>query len=76
MPFCLLVIVHGTDLAWLAFTSGERSRAVLGLPMRWIIKSTQPLGTLLLIAGTTVFARNGLFLLGGEPHPAPAGGEA
>ena len=77
VPFCLVVIVYGTELAWIAFTSDERSRAALGLPMRWIIKSTLPLGALLLLlAGTTAFVRNVLFLLGREPHPAPAGGEA
>lgn len=44
VPFCLVVIVYGIDLAWLAFKSGERSRAAMGLPMRWIIKSAPPLG--------------------------------
>lgn len=77
VPFCLVVIVYGSHLAWLAYASGERSRAALGLPMRWIIKSTLPLGTfLLLLAGTSVFARNVLYLLGREPRPAPRGEEA
>ena len=77
VPFCLVVIVYGSQLAWLAYVSDERSRAALGLPMRWIIKSTLPLGSfLLLLAGTTVFVRNLLFLLGREPHLAPAGREA
>lgn len=77
VPFCLVVIVYGSDLAWMSFTSGERSRAALGLPMRWIIKSTLPLGAvLLLLAGTSVFVRNVLFLLGHEGRPAPRGEEA
>lgn len=77
VPFCLVVIVYGSDLAWMAFSSGERSRAALGLPMRWIIKSTLPIGTfLLLLAGTSVFVRNVRFLLGREPRPAPRGEEA
>ena len=77
VPFCLVVIVYGSQLAWIGFVSDERSRAALGLPMRWIIKSTLPLGSLLLLlAGTSVFVRNVLFLLGREPRPAPAGGEA
>jgi TRAP-type mannitol/chloroaromatic compound transport system permease small subunit len=77
VPFCLVVIVYGGQLAWLAYVADERSRAALGLPMRWIIKSALPLGgLLLLLAGTTVFARNALFLLGREPRPAPAGREA
>ena len=77
VPFCLVVIVYGSDLVWMSFSSGESSRAALGLPMRWIIKSTLPLGTfLLLLAGTSVFVRNMLFLLGREPRPAPRGEEA
>lgn len=77
VQFCLVVIVYGSQLAWLAYVSDERSRAALGLPMRWIIKSTLPLGTfLLLLAGTTVFVRNLFFLLGREPHLAPARREA
>ena len=74
VPFCLVVIIYGSELAWLAFVSGEKSRAALGLPMRWIIKSSLPLGAfLLLLAGTTVFLRNVLFLVGRESQPAPRG---
>lgn len=72
VPFCLMVIFYGTELAWMAYDSGERSRAALGLPLRWIVKSALPLGgVLLLLAGTTVFARNVLFLRGREAQPAP-----
>lgn len=72
VPFCLVVVIHGSELALMAYATGEKSRAAMGLPMRWIIKSTLPLGALLLlVAGTCAFARNILYLLGQEPRPAP-----
>ena len=59
LPFCLIIIYLGTLAAWDAFALGERSRAALGLPHRWIIKSTIPLGAfLLLLAGVVVTLRN------------------
>ncbi|WP_193367920.1 TRAP transporter small permease subunit [Pelagibius marinus] len=74
VPFCLVVVAYGSELAAMAFTTGERSRAAMGLPMRWIIKSTLPFGALiLLLAGSCAFGRNVLFLLGEEPRPAPGG---
>src|SRR5690606_23260234 len=52
LPFCLAIIYFGAQSAWDAFHSAERSRAALGLPHRWIIKSTIPIGgILLLLAG-------------------------
>jgi len=72
VPFCLVVVVYGSELALMSFATDERSRAAMGLPMRWIIKSTLPFGALvLLLAGSCAFARNILFLLGEEPRPAP-----
>ena len=68
VPFCLLLIVYGGEFALGAFATGERSRAGLGLPMRWIIMSTLPLGgLLLLLAGLSIAVRNGAFLLGRAP---------
>lgn len=59
LPFCLAIIYFGTQSAWDAFVSAERSRAALGLPHRWIIKSTVPIGgLLLLLAGLAVTARS------------------
>jgi len=72
VPFCLVVVIYGSELALMSFITDERSRAAMGLPMRWIIKSTLPFGALvLLLAGSCAFARNILFLLGEEPRPAP-----
>lgn len=59
VPFCLIIIWYGYLDAWGAFQDGESSRAALGLPHRWIIKSTLPLGALFLLAASTVvFFRN------------------
>lgn len=59
LPFSLIVLYLGTIPAWDAFILGERSRAPLGLPYRWIIKSMIPIGALLLLlAGLVVTFRN------------------
>ncbi len=64
LPFCLVIIYFGTDAAWRAFESGERSGASLGLPHRWIIKSTIPIGfSLLLMAGITIVVKNAALLM-------------
>jgi len=74
VPFCLVIVVYGSELAAMAFTTGERSRAAMGLPMRWVIKSTLPCGALiLLLAGSCALVRNILFLRAEEPRPAPDG---
>ena len=68
VPFCLLLIVYGGELALGALATGEHSRAALGLPMRWIIMSTLPFGgLLLLLAGLSIAVRNGAYLLGRAP---------
>ncbi len=67
VPFCLIITWYGYLDAWGAFQDGEGSRAALGLPHRWIIKSTLPLGALfLLAAGTVVFHRNLDFIRSGD----------
>ena len=59
LPFCILLVYLGTANAWAAFWLGERSPAALGLPSRWIVKSTFPIGALLLLlAGAVVTSRN------------------
>lgn len=59
LPFCLALIGSGTLAAWDAFLIGETSRAAMGLPGRWVIKSTVPLGgALLLAAGCVLTVRN------------------
>ena len=77
VPFCMVLIVHGGELALNALATTERARAPLGLPMRWIIKSTLPVGgLLLLLAGLSIAIRNAMFLAGRAAGPAPAGAEA
>lgn len=71
VPFCMILIVHGGELALNSFVENERARAPLGLPMRWIIKSCLPVGgILLLLAGLSVATRNAMFLVGRSPAPA------
>jgi TRAP-type mannitol/chloroaromatic compound transport system permease small subunit len=76
VPFCMMLIVHGGELALNSFVTTERARAPLGLPMRWIIKSALPMGSLLLLlAGLSVAIRNAMFLAGRAAGTAPASGE-
>lgn len=76
VPFCMMLIVHGGEIALESFATMERARAPLGLPMRWIIKSALPIGgLLLLLAGLSVAIRNAMFLAGRAAGPAPASGE-
>lgn len=59
MPCCVALVYFGGLGAWDAFITGERSRAGLGLPWRWIVKSTIPIGGLLLFsAGLVITARS------------------
>jgi len=65
LPYCALVIFYSVEFAWSSYVQGEGSASMTGLPHRWIIKSTLPLGFLLLaLAGTIALIRNGLLLFG------------
>lgn len=76
IPFCLMLILHGGELALNSFVENERARSPLGLPMRWIIKSSLPVGgLLLLLAGLSVAIRNTMFLVGRAPSPVPVSAE-
>jgi len=58
-PFSLALIYFGAGFAWKAFLVDEGSRAALGLPHRWIIKSMLPIGgVLLLLAGVILTRRS------------------
>lgn len=77
VPFCLLLIIYGGQFALRAFEIGERSRAALGLPMRWLIMSSLPAGgLLLLLAGLSIAARNAAFILAGTTDASPNVGKA
>lgn len=49
LPLSLLLLLAGGEQAWIAFASGERSAAAMGLGQRWIVKSLMPAGGLLLL---------------------------
>lgn len=74
LPFCLALIGSGTVAAVDAFLIGESSRAAMGLPGRWIIKSTVPLGGLLLLAAGGVLTVRNLRMLRTLHAQAPASG--
>lgn len=58
-PFCLVLIYYGIDFTYRSWMASEISSSATGLPYRWLIKSTIPLGAaVLLIAGASVFLRN------------------
>lgn len=48
IPFALVIIWFGGRMTWLSYFQGEGSRAALGLPYRWIVKATLPIGAFLL----------------------------
>jgi len=74
LPISAILIYHGADSALTAFLGGETPEAFSGLPIQWVVKSTVPIGYLLLfLSGTCVMTRNFLFLIGEEPAPAPQG---
>ena len=55
LPFVIAMIIHGFDFTYHSWNLSERSDAPLGLPYRWIIKSTFPISMALL--GIAVLAR-------------------
>lgn len=58
-PFCFVVIYYGIELTHRSWLIGEISSSATGLPYRWLIKASIPLGTLvLLIAGIAMLLRS------------------
>jgi len=59
IPFCLVVIHFGAELTHRSWLKGEISSSATGLPFRWLIKSTVPIGmsVLLLSAFSVLFRR-------------------
>ncbi|MEZ5936233.1 MAG: TRAP transporter small permease subunit [Alphaproteobacteria bacterium] len=49
IPFALVIIWFGGRMTWLSYAQGEGSRAALGLPYRWLVKATLPIGAFLLL---------------------------
>ena len=48
VPFVIIIFYHGWDFTHTAWRLGEGSDAPNGLPFRWLIKSTIPIGLLLM----------------------------
>ncbi len=72
-PYVAVIFYFTTTYAWGAFERLEGSRMPGGLPYRFIIKSTIPIGLFLLgLAGAAVAARCILVLRGVRPHLDPA----
>ena len=67
IPYCIVVLHHGEDWWYRSFAINESSDSATGLPYRWIIKATIPLGfILLLLAAAVVAARKAIQLFGPE----------
>ena len=74
MPISGILIRYGAGSVLTAFLDGEKLEAFADLPLQWVIKSTVPIGFLLLfLAAGCVVIRNFLFLVGQEAAPAPRG---
>jgi TRAP-type mannitol/chloroaromatic compound transport system permease small subunit len=72
MPISGILVSYGAGSVRTAFLDGEKLEAFADLPLQWVIKSTVPIGFLLLfLAGVCVVIRNFLFLAGVEAAPAP-----
>jgi TRAP-type mannitol/chloroaromatic compound transport system permease small subunit len=65
IPFCAITGYFALDFAVKAFTIGEQSVSLIGLPYRWIIKSVLVLGLgVALLAGVAVWLQTVVVLFG------------
>ena len=70
LPFAALIVVFGMPFAWEAWQSGEVSPSPGGLPHRWAIKATLPVGFALLgLAALSRLVRVGALLFGDPGAP-------
>ena len=70
LPFVALIVVFGIPFTWEAWQSGEVSPSPGGLPWRWAIKATLPLGFALLgLAALSRLLRVSAFLFGDPQAP-------
>lgn len=68
LPFCTLIGWFGLTHAHQSFVQGEASTSAQGIPFRFLIKSTIPIGMgLMIIAAIAVAIRHVLFLAGRAP---------
>jgi TRAP-type mannitol/chloroaromatic compound transport system permease small subunit len=65
IPYCTIVLYHGSEWWGRSFSVGEDSDSATGLPFRWIIKMALPLGfVFLLLATFAIFLRKIIQLFG------------
>lgn len=65
IPFCLIVLYHGSEWWARSFAIGEVSDSATGLPYRWVIKLALPLGfTFLLLSTVAILLRKTVQLFG------------
>lgn len=70
VPFCLIVIKSGLAYTMASFNIGESSTDPGGLPYRFLIKSTIPMGFVLLLMQGIALAFRSLLTLSGNQHPS------
>ncbi len=65
IPYCAVIIFFGIEYAHQAWTQGETSPSVYGVPYRWIIKMFIPLGySCLLLVGLAILVQKLTLLFG------------
>jgi TRAP-type mannitol/chloroaromatic compound transport system permease small subunit len=65
IPYCALIIYFGIEHAHQAWTQGETSPSVYGVPYRWIIKTFIPFGySCLLLVGLAILVQKLTLLFG------------
>lgn len=70
IPFCLLIIISSTDFVANSYAIAEGSPDPGGLPYRFLLKASIPLGfILILVQGVSILVRNILVLAGPGNQP-------
>ena len=76
-PVCILIFYVSLDFVEFSWKMNEHSQEALGLPWVWAVKALIPLmAVVILFQGLLEALKNGLYLLGKGPSPAPEEGSA
>ena len=76
VPYCLIVFYHGINWWEKSWNLGEMSDSATGLPHRWIIKASLPIGIVFIfLAAVSVFLRKFVELFGSSAIPDTASDE-
>ncbi len=74
LPFCWIIINAGWDFLSNSYRLGESSADAGGLPARYLIKSSIPIGfSLVLLQGVNLMFRSILTLINKPLNPSPGG---